>query len=859
MTDEYTVTELLALCLDHLSMHGTPGVDELCNAHPGQADALRARYERLKSLGLLSDESNDGPSTVGPFKLVGLLGQGGMGRVYLGQQARPVRRLAAIKLMHAGMDTERLLQRFEIERQALAVLSHPAIAHVLEAGATDDGRPWFAMEYVEGEPLTDYCDKRALTIPDRVALFVQVCEAMTHAHQNGILHRDLKPNNVLVTEQEGRPLVKVIDFGLAKALDQETAEAAMVTQAGQVVGTPSYMSPEQAGVTGEVVDLRTDVYSLGVMLHQLLVGKLPLAPESGEFFEMQNLLRAVDPPRPSQAVRKAPEELAQRRSIAFSRWPRMLSDDLDWIVGKALAKQRDQRYAAVSELGDDLRRHLRKEPVLAGRPSATYRLRLLLQRHRREAVVAAIGLIGVLVGLVMFVLKSKDLALELDNFNVLAREMQVIELVRRAEQDLWPETPEMLGAMTSWQAEVAEIMDEVPMYESILERLDQLARPSPDGPVFEAPRNDFLHEHVGDLLAVLSVFKGESSVVSEVAARVDWASGLHEATIEQHREGWDEAIAAIEASPHYPGLSLSPQMGLVPLGADPMSGLWEFAFPRPGETMPRREGGRLVVEDDTCLVFVLVPGGQLHQGAQDVNPLAPDYLREATRAERNGRVVPLDPFFLSKFEMTQGQWLRFTGSSPSNYGPSHEVVAGWVHPVERVSWNDCERELGRLGLLLPTGAQWEWAARAGGRALWWTGPNPEPSEGCGNLADITELRAVGRESGLVFDEYYNDNWAIHAPVDSFRPNPFGLHNVIGNVWEWCRDPHYDYDEAMPRAGDGLQEPLEGVELELGARELRGGSYDSTFKKSRSTFRFHQAKQGANMHFGVRPSRLLNPR
>jgi serine/threonine protein kinase/formylglycine-generating enzyme required for sulfatase activity len=859
MTTEYTVTELLALCLERLSVGEAPGVDDLCKAHPGQAIALRERYERLAALGLLSDESNDGPRSVGPFTLVGLLGKGGMGVVYLGQQAQPVRRLAAIKLMHAGMDTERLLQRFETERQALAVLSHPAIAHVLEAGATDDGRPWFAMEYVEGEPLNDYCDQHELSISDRVSLFVQVCDAITHAHQNGILHRDLKPNNVLVTEHEGRPLVKVIDFGLAKALDQSAGEAALVTQAGQVVGTPAYMSPEQAGVTGEVVDLRTDVYSLGVMLHQLLVGEVPLAPSSGEFLEMQKLLRDVEPLRPSYAVRGASEDLARLRGITLSRWAQQLSNDLDWIVAKALAKDRTRRYAAVSELGADLRRHLRREPVLAGRPSTTYRLRLLFMRHRREAIVAAIGLVGVLVALVMFVTKSLHLEVELKNFNVLAREMALADLVQRAEQDLWPELPETLAAMATWQADVAAIQAEVPLFEGLLERLEREAQTTEAGLAFDEPRTAYLHTHVGDLLATLAAFQAEDGLEPEIAARVDWASGLAARTIEQHRESWDEAVAGIAASPHYQGLQLAPQLGLIPIGEDPESGLWEFAYPRPDELMPRREQGRLVVEDNTCLVFVLVPGGSFQQGAQDADPLSPAYLPEITRPERNGHVVTLDPFFLSKYEMTQGQWLRFTGSNPSDYDLDHEVVHGLFHPVEQLSWDDCERVIGRLGLVLPTGAQWEWAARAATGELWWTGPRSRPSYGCGNLADITLLKATGRGAGFVFDENYDDDWAIHAPVDHYLPNPFGLYNVIGNVWEWCRDAHYLYADAVPRAHDGLQEPLPTVEPELRARELRGGSFYSNFKKARSTFRLQQTKEDANYHFGIRPSRSLDPR
>jgi len=860
------VSELVALCLERLSLGGDDVLDEVCRDHPGHADELRRRMARLVALGLVPDgDGGEGPRAIGPFTVLGVLGQGGMGRVHLAQQTEPVRRLVAVKLVHPGMDSGAVLRRFDAERQALALLNHPGIAQVLEAGALEDGRPWFAMEYVDGRPLTEHADEHRLGLRERLGLFVQVCDAVTHAHQQGILHRDLKPSNVLVTERLGRPLVKVIDFGLAKVLD-EAAGAGDLTQAGQIVGTPAYMSPEQAGAIEHPTDLRTDVYALGVLLYELLVGALPFeTSQAGArgVRAMQHLLRDETATPPSRRVTAVDPDVAAARGLAPRAMRRAFEQDLDWIVGKALARDPAARYASVSELAADVRRHLRDEPVLAGPPSTAYRLSRLVRRHRREVAVGALGLLAVLVAFVVIVVQATRLSRELDNFDVLARGLELRELADRARDELWPAVPARAGAMAAWMEDARAQLAERGMLEDLLARLRGRARAAPGGGLaFDSPREAYLHEQLTALLGALDAFDAPDGWLARVEARHAWATTLVRRTIEDEREAWDAAIASIADArrcPAYGGLEITPQAGLVPLGRDALSGLWEFLYATPDGRRPARVDDRWVVEPSTSLVLVLVPGGTVRQGAQDDDPRFGAYLDEIARAERFGRRVELAPFFVSKYEMTQAQWERATGDNPSYYAPGHPAVADATHPVEQVSWAAADEVLRRLGLRLPTGAQWEYAARAGLASPWWAGTAAGPVLGCVNVADRNALAAMGREAGIDdFDEDYDDGWAAHAPVDALAPNPFGLHHVIGNLWEWCADLAYDYDRVEPRPGDGLQVPIFDEPGPDRPRELRGGSFLSTYRKARSTFRFYQTRDSANFVFGVRPARPLRP-
>ncbi len=338
---------------------------------------------------------------VGPYRLLDKLGEGGMGEVWRAEQTAPVRRIVAVKLVKPGMDSRQVIARFEAERQALALMEHPCIAKVLDAGTTPEGRPYFAMEYVAGVPITTYCDRRRLGTRERLELFRRVCEGVQHAHQKAVLHRDLKPGNVLVTDVDGRPLPKVIDFGVAKATTQPLTDATMQTALGQILGTPAYMSPEQADLTGEDVDTRTDVYSLGVILYELLAGALPFDPAAlrrAGFEGIRRMLREQEPPKPSTRV----STLGERSGVVAAdrgTTPRLLRQhlrgDLDWIVMRALEKDRNRRYGSPQDLARDVARHLAHEPVEAGPPGAAYRARKFVRRHR--TAVAATSAIAVLL------------------------------------------------------------------------------------------------------------------------------------------------------------------------------------------------------------------------------------------------------------------------------------------------------------------------------------------------------------------------------------------------------------------------------------------------------------------------------
>jgi len=334
---------------------------------------------------------------VGNYVIREQIGEGGFAIVYAAEQEKPVRRKVALKIIKLGMDTKQVIARFEAERQALAMMDHPNVAKVFDAGVTDRGRPYFVMEYVPGEPITDYCKRHRLSTSQRLNLFTHACQAVQHAHQRGIIHRDIKPSNVLVAAKEGEPVVKVIDFGVAKAISQRLTESTVYTEQGQLIGTPEYMSPEQAEMGALDVDTRTDVYSLGMVLYELLVGALPFDPidlRRAALAEMQRIIREQEPPKPSTRLSSLGNESGIVPSKPDAGRATLLSDlrgDLDWITMKALEKDRTRRYPGASELAADVRRHLDGDPVSARKPSFGYVFGKLMAKERgKVALVLAI-------------------------------------------------------------------------------------------------------------------------------------------------------------------------------------------------------------------------------------------------------------------------------------------------------------------------------------------------------------------------------------------------------------------------------------------------------------------------------------
>lgn len=356
-----------------------------------------------------ADELMERPGAqIGRYKLLRVLGEGGMGIVYLAQQDKPVTRHVALKVIKAGMDSKRVMARFEAEEQALALMEHPHVARVYDAGLTGSGRPYFVMEYVKGIPITDHCDKHKSTVEERLRLFLHVCQAVQHAHQKGIIHRDLKPSNILVSIDGNESMPKVIDFGVARAISQQLTEETLYTEQGQLIGTPEYMSPEQADLNNQDIDTRTDIYSLGVVLYRLLAGVPPFDPQTLQAAGIEHMRKVIceeEPKTPSTRLSKTSveesTESARRRSTSIRALQRRLHGDLDWITLKAMEKNRTRRYGSAGELAADIQRHLDHEAVLAGPPSTIYRIEKFARRNRALVTGAAAVLVVLTAGAVV--------------------------------------------------------------------------------------------------------------------------------------------------------------------------------------------------------------------------------------------------------------------------------------------------------------------------------------------------------------------------------------------------------------------------------------------------------------------------
>jgi serine/threonine protein kinase/Tfp pilus assembly protein PilF len=407
-------------------------IEELLRAHEAAGRFLQGNRPPAEPVPPVDEPIREGPGTViGPYKLLEQIGEGGFGVVFMAEQTQPVRRKVALKVLKPGMDTRQVVARFEAERQALAIMDHPNIATVHDGGQTDSGRPYFVMELVKGTPITEFCDRHHLPVRERLELFLSICQAVQHAHQKGIIHRDLKPSNVLVTRHDTMPIVKVIDFGVAKALAQDLTDKTLFTGIAQMIGTPLYMSPEQAGMSDLDIDTRSDIYSLGVLLYELLTGTTPFDPDrlrTAGYDEMRRIIREEDPPRPStrlSTLGQAATTISTQRRSDPRRLSQLMRGELDWIVMTALEKDRSRRYESASAFAADVQRYLSDDPVLACPPSAWYRLRKYGRRNRALLVTALTVFVAALVavGGIGWAMRDRAaVAEELAHNNALRRE-----------------------------------------------------------------------------------------------------------------------------------------------------------------------------------------------------------------------------------------------------------------------------------------------------------------------------------------------------------------------------------------------------------------------------------------------------
>ncbi len=773
---------------------------------------------------------------------------------------------------------EHTLTRFLEEAQVTGQLDHPGIVPLHELGVDASGRIYFTMRLVEGDDLKTTFKlvregSQGWTQARALGVIHKICETMAFAHAKGVLHRDLKPSNVMVGPFGE---VYVMDWGLAKVggredhrdlrlrrstrppeeavegepgdEDDPTSDSPLLTLDGTIVGTPAYMPPEQA--EGRIAELgpRADVYSIGAMLYELLTGQMPYV-KTGTRVSPHAVLAKV--------LSGGPQPLEE--------FEPHIAPELRAICGKAMARDAGDRYAGTHEMGEDLRAYLEGRVVGAYETGPVAELRKWVARNKALALAigAAVLLAFGSLGTISY-LQARSSA----EIRRLA-DVKRLQLLEDRAQSLWPLHPERVDSFEQWLDEARQLIARTELHERTLVQMRARATrgsapahgglQAPSRWTFENTEDQWQHDALAGLVAGLGVFAdSELGLTGDIERRLAFAKRIEERSVTGPlaRERWERAIEAIadtDASSKYGGSRIKAQIGLLPLGPDPGSGLWEFVHLQSGEPPKRAGTGELVLTEATGIVFVLLPGGSFPMGSQTDEPAADNYCDLAGEDEQPPSVVSLAPFFIAKHEMTQSQWRRATGASPSRYQPGMSMGGTPItllHPVEQVTWTECVEILWQLGLELPTEAQWEYAARGGTRWPWWTGAERESLAGAVNILDRSTFER-GESTADQMDWDFDDGFAVHAPVNLPLPNPFGLHGVLGNVWEWCADVHGPYS-STPDPETGLRHASTSRQ-----RVHRGGSFDSSYRYARCAFRYGDDPENAARFVGVRPARALD--
>jgi len=978
--------EAFADYLELLEDGEAPDFEEFCGARADLADDLRRLHGRwLQFLGP-GTVPGGGEDEIAPERAAALLdaiprhgeagpaledrgavARGGMGEVRAVWD-RTLRRTLAMKVLLAGRGSSGSigLARFLDEARISAQLDHPGIVPVHALGLDPDGRVYYTMPLIRGMHLGEAFEavraggEGEWTRERALSVLLRVCEAVAFAHSRGVLHRDLKPANVMVG-----PFGEtyVMDWGLAKLVGEEggeghrgesltvdrrlpadaSDESSLMTRAGSIVGTPAYLAPELA--SGGTADARSDVYSLGAMLYELLAGRKPYGGEASRSpMEILEALGAGPPPPLRSLDADVPPEL-------------------EAVCERAMERDPARRYPDVMALAGDLRAFLEGRVVAAYESGAVAELRKWVARNRATAAAAAAAVLLAIAGSIGVTVSEASRRAQVEERNdrleearaeearqagiARARTEEVLRLSDLGRLDeleeraagLWPLTPDLAEPLEAWIADAEEVvaraeathrptlealredarpyddearardeeaqegraareafrqmlverkaeveelyaelerdgeseslLDEIARFEDSVSLIEEKLAPLEAMPFvrftweFATPEAQWEHDTLAGLIARIEAFAREGGLVDDVRGRRSELDRIVELSADGDaaRAAWAEAIAAIgdaERTPAYGGLELGEQFGLVPIGADPESGLREFAHVQSGEIPVRDPAtGELTLTEESGIVLVLIPGGKDAFGAQSKRPEWPNLDPDAFGWESPIYTFTVAPYFISKYEMTQGQWLRSRGSNPSELHsgssvPGTDIGADTtlLHPVETVGWSESVETLRRLGLLLPTEVQWEYAARAGSDTPWYTGTEFESLQGHANIADRTLAASGQMPAGADAQEWLDDGRVFHAPVGSYAPNPFGLHDVFGNVAEWCRDD-YSTHANRPREGDGLRTlPIKAD------RVSRGGGFLDGRRSSRAAARKSAHGPVRDVGLGLRPARAI---
>lgn len=825
--------EFLSLWLADREAGRERSLQEYQALFPDFSPAIAVEWERIhepESLERPADQELALPERVAGFRLVRELGRGGQARVWLAEDERLGRRVA-LKLVPRSPLTEDLAPRLRREARTTSRLDHPGLCTVYDAGV-EGALAWIALRHVEGETLAariaaERAGSRGRTPVEQVLREGEALARALHAaHQGGVVHRDVKPGNVMIAP-DGTPVL--LDFGIAL----EAGDGAALTRTGETPGTPAYMAPER--LEGRAADARSDVWSLGVTLFEALTLTRPFAAISHSA-EVKAVLEGGPPD------------------------PRALRADVDrdvaLVLHTALAALPADRYSTALDLAEDLRRARTRESLRA-RPSGPLK-RLLRWSQRRPALAASLAalalalLAGTLVSLSQWLRARAALERSEQLFGDVSQLADSLSARRLLEgyPQLWPALDRRIGAFEAWLGEARWLAARVPEYGHVL--AGARARLAAGG---ARPTDEWLADGLEELLGRQA---GVAALEPRVAAGLEFARSVRERSIGAAGPAWERAARELAEDPRFAGVALAPQLGLLPLGRDPESGLQEFAQLASGEPPVRGEEGALRLGPEHGVVLVLIPGGSTRvgvappdadhpAGSPHVDPLA-------WRWDGPVRELTLDPYFIGKHEITQAQWTRQGAENPSTYsGSSVPALARTsdTHPAELVSWDDCVQRLAELDLVLPSEAQWEHAARAGTGTPWWTGAERASLAGAANLADRA-ASAPGSAHGWQFEPGFDDGYPAHAPVGTFAANPFGLHDVAGNVAEWCLDGFEDWDSNPPRDGDGRALGTERT------RPVRGGHFTSDAVRARSSARDGQEPSMRIPYVGVRAARPLRP-